>query len=880
MGQLSNFEHEHVLGDLRVFREYDTSSFNTNAKLVLNKGTDPFTLPNDIAHYANILEKAIVAFGEVKINKDEVKACIEQINDKAAVIDRANLVVNDLDDVSVGTFRMQYLENYLKMAKDAVEEVLTADPTDYRFSPFASNEIPFKVEKQIVKLNDGYGLSPKSLAKNYKAKLVKVDIPYIKTKILPYVSNYDTLRASTLLEANDVLKEIKDAETNMRQLVAAVQKYLSEHKEFTRDRIALVNNVLYNVMRNTIEIISFVTFVMIRKLNQISSNIISCGQFYIDLQNTLSIAATESAFDNCIMPLDIESLKDEIIKGQSNGLSHVAEKIYQYHANIPSLSNTSVNLDSIDENKDYNAELYNSLGKIFLEVSAGLDIIARDSIDYLMIFDDLIEKSGFILRLEDRFRPELTAITDTTIYDGMENRAHADGFDAESVGKLLGEVKAFPDRMQKICNIVLDTFTKLQSLSKRFSENINGEFKDAETVNEIKLFLKDLDEQYKTVVYEMAKGFLLRLKKMDNILNAVENDTAPIDSTTEVIDVTDDMDYNESAFESIAEEYDLESKILFATLEHEYFSEKSKALRGTKVIFEAETPTTNTGSNNANTANNNQNATQNQPAEQKSNTSVSIQDNSGEGNGKANSVASKISAWIQETINKFMEFIGKQSKKNLQWLNANKEALASRSYNNVTVNILPYRNMPAETIQNDIKKLESNVKTLTVQVLNGLQDKNALYKKMFSFISGGIKDGEPSLKDQFTKYYKVGKGNLEVMPISNSDLKSEITNTMIPYCENYYGGFSDNIKTALEALGTTVDSMQETYMSGNVGDKSKWVSEAVKYFSGSILNAIRDRNNDYFKVLSSLAPKTPVKPDNDSADNSNPQNNTEQQQNA
>ena len=39
--------------------------------------------------------------------------------------------------------------------------------------------------------------------------------------------------------------------------------------------------------------------------------------------------------------------------------------------------------------------------------------------------------------------------------------------------------------------------------------------------------------------------------------------------------------------------------------------------------------------------------------------------------------------------------------------------------------------------------------------------------------------------------------------------------------------------------------------------------EAVKIYAGSVMNAVRDRNNDYLKVLSSLTPKTPVKPANE-----------------
>ena len=39
---------------------------------------------------------------------------------------------------------------------------------------------------------------------------------------------------------------------------------------------------------------------------------------------------------------------------------------------------------------------------------------------------------------------------------------------------------------------------------------------------------------------------------------------------------------------------------------------------------------------------------------------------------------------------------------------------------------------------------------------------------------------------------------------------------------------------------------------------SSWISSAVKYFTGAIMNASRDRYNDYMNVLSQLAKNNPA----------------------
>jgi hypothetical protein len=56
------------------------------------------------------------------------------------------------------------------------------------------------------------------------------------------------------------------------------------------------------------------------------------------------------------------------------------------------------------------------------------------------------------------------------------------------------------------------------------------------------------------------------------------------------------------------------------------------------------------------------------------------------------------------------------------------------------------------------------------------------------------------------------------------------------------------------------DNVSDTTKTGNtnqIDPKIKsWISKAVKTYAGAILNACRDRANDYMKVLDILTPKT------------------------
>ena len=134
-------------------------------------------------------------------------------------------------------------------------------------------------------------------------------------------------------------------------------------------------------------------------------------------------------------------------------------------------------------------------------------------------------------------------------------------------------------------------------------------------------------------------------------------------------------------------------------------------------------------------------------------------------------------------------------------------------------------------------------------------------KKIFTFTSITEK-GDP-ITEQLTKYYKVKDADLNVTSVSNGQLKTEMSNSFIPFCENYIGNYKNKLESSLkglaEAVDNTVDSYDANKSENNKGEsikeKTRWISEAVKKYAGSILNANRDKYRDYLKILTHLAPK-------------------------
>lgn len=869
MSYLKSLEREYVMGDTQLFNEFDTSHFISNARSAITNKVEAVNMNMKFDYYTSVLKKALQSFEAIKLDKDSIKEFLMKF-DSLSKLDNCSNMVRDITYEDVISFKPQFLAQYTTMVQVAIDKAIRGEISQEEIVRYISGEIPEKVERQVVKTSLAYGLRSKDLIKIDSAKYVKPDTDYVKNKVIPFVSKYDQIKNEAVTEANSVLNAINETEETVKAMLIAIEK-IKASGNVDGTRIQLLNQISYNAIRGVIEVISYVSYMLIRKLNNVSSNIIACNDLYVDISNLYADTTMESAFDHNIFPTDIKSLTEGLMHGKAGAYASLAKNIYDFHASLPDAGNVEepVNTDHVNMEVDqhnYDATAYENIIKSYMEISVGLDIIAVEADEYLLVYDDIIQKSGFSLILEERFQNELREIQSVT-----DNSL--------DLVRLLAEVKDFEKNMSAIANVIFETYTKLKYLQNRYADNINGEYTDFETINELKIFLGGLEEQYRALTEKVAAACYDRIKDLGVKVNDAKNNETKIDTTTIPIETSSNLDfseayvdYNDFMFDFIMESYNEEHKNYFNALQRSYFTEKELALRGVTAIFEADAPDTST-SNDTNANTQNKDATKNS-------TKVTIQDNSEESKGAVGKLASKVSTFIRNTVDRFLEFIGKSAKKNLQWLQENKDELNRRSYNNVTVNILPYTNIPSKQITDDILKLQNNIKTITPQTLQGLSNKDALYAKLFPFISGGISEGKGALSDQFTKYYKVGSSELQVKPIANGELKTQITTVMIPFCEEYLGGYKDTLDKNLSSVGKTLDDTIATYNTqtttesvsifteaetdnantqSNMTDKVKWMQEAVKYYTGSLLNAVRDRNVDYLKVLSSLVPKSPVK---------------------
>lgn len=919
MSILQNLEQEYLLGEAKLFREFDSSHFISNAKTAVTNKIQTVNLDMKFDYYTSMLEKAISSFNTINIDKTMVNEFISNVN-KIKNLSNYNLTVCEVPSIVDGHFKPQYIQQYINIVGNIIEKTIKNEADSSELLPFISGDYKDKVIRQVIKTNIPYCTDTRTLIKKSNCLDVPVDNNYVNNKVIPFITKFDTIKSNTLIEANGLLEAIRETELTVKGMISVVNKYL----ESGNIDMATANNlkqVSYNSIRSIIEIVSFIAFLMVRQLNNIGTQIVSFEELYVDICNIISASGNVTeAFTDTVIATDSNSLADDLIKGNSDAYTTIANNIYEFHSGMPQAELIS----NLDFDNSYDKSVYDEVNKAYIVISKGLDIIAASVSDnFLMVFDDIIEKSGFSVRLQDRFRNVINMTTDVSKYTSTVNISTPDNFDYNIYGSMIHEVKDFGANMDTIARNILDVKTKIDMLTKRFESNVNGEFSDSEAVNELKIFMKDLNEQLEVLTNEIATGFMKRLKTIGETLTEVESLGKTPETTTDVTPVASDncIDYAEEAFKDELRLYDEETENVFKSLEMSYYAEKARVLRGVNVIFEADNTQPNSGTN---VTSNNVAATTN-TSSQANNTQVSnsannnnstkpiVTDNSG---NNANNQGSKsttvntsgmvqsINKWIEDKINQFIDLIAKQGDaKNKKWIALNKDNLLNRSYNNVAIKILPYNNMPTETIFADIKSVSNSIKSLNPQVLQSIKTQDDLYKKLFPSMGGLSGD---NISDQIKNYYKTKTiSQSEMVTIANGNLKTFVSDQMIPYCEKYYNDFGSNsssLRNALKELSTSVENTLNAFNTStktesvnifteandnnqnkeaSLSEKANWITTAIKYYSGSILNALRERNKDYLNALNALVPKNTQQSSQTQQSNQGQQqqNNTDNNQN-
>ena len=137
-------------------------------------------------------------------------------------------------------------------------------------------------------------------------------------------------------------------------------------------------------------------------------------------------------------------------------------------------------------------------------------------------------------------------------------------------------------------------------------------------------------------------------------------------------------------------------------------------------------------------------------------------------------------------INKLKKAFGSVSKKNKEMLDAGKEEMVNRSYNNIQAdNLLPFS---TDDIMTQLGNIINTITSLTPQEVK-IMNQSSIEDKILGQTREKEAPGK-TIGERLCHIFKFGKNNKNPKPqtVANGDLKGKVPD-MIDYCQKYYGEF-------------------------------------------------------------------------------------------
>ena len=783
---LQNFEIEQdfILSNLQYMREFDMSNFVANANTSLGRFTEnarEMTVDLKFNSYISYIDRSLNVLNQTKLVSDPKVLSMKLANIDFDSIDYTMKPLDNTQYIIRPKYLTQFVDNIGFTLQRLLKNGVVSDLDD-ELDHYVSSDIMVRVRRQMVSSSLPVDANLKDLADLSSDTEITVSNKYYNTEILPFLDQYvKNIKEIVYTDADTVKTIIAKAQESLSTYIEVIIEYQKRLGDDVKTQLKL-NKVVYNTYRCCLEATAFLAFSMIRKINVFVENTISinmlCNKIISDSPEM------ESAFDRGIVSSDSKAVGEALLRGDIDAFQELSNDIYEYNSSLiassPFHGTNHLNGDklfsSVDfetDQKDINDKAYKDTLEMIGVISQGLDVIAKNSDDYLLVFDDILEKSGFSMRLEDRFSGTLSSLDDIREYQSAVAFSDECRPDMNIYFKILKEVREYPERMGEIADQISECKTKMNILSERFSKNINQEFQNTVTIQELKNFFENLNEEFTNLVIKVGGKFMLRLKNMAIILEQM-NKARSKDLDNNYMKLESE-DLRRMTYLSLVEEAESTTDLIFESMLSAYLVEKKKQQTGIQYIIEAE------------------------------------DDQSGKGKKLVDGIKNKINTWFDKVINKIQQISdGANAKRDQNYFARHKNDLLNRNYTNVTTKtpIIEYEKlMPFANITSDIKSLVSKTSpaNLSPQRLQSITDQESAARILFGNRPPIDVWKAEKISDAITKFYKSGNYPENPVELKNNDVKAMVEDA-VNYCEPFYQSFLPQIRTNIERIKTNMET--------------------------------------------------------------------------
>lgn len=832
----NDFTQKVMLETSEVLDRLDRDNFHHIASMRLSGSYIPFD-NNGISKYKDAMIKPVNDFNFLNnaFTVEDIKI-LQALSEKLNLEDFHYEIYMDINQRRrEPKLYPLYLIEFLKRALDSITKSISDDSEieSDLWNSIVSDEVTDILIRQCVRNASGGRCVDN-----------RIDVTHetLKYTIIPFAEKEDELRNNMITEYKNLLKTLTDVTSVISAIISiANNEYKNSDLNY---KVMRINEFVYHVIKTT--------------SNTIAKIINSCSLSFESFDNTIRSIhelinqvktekiISESSYELGYDAPSIEDIAYQMMHNSTNIFDALSSNILNYHAFKISNHTDPKTEDGLTEifgnvvsKYEYDKTIYENIKSIFNDIMGSLVILRTNCNDNMIVFDDVLSKAMLTIPLRDRFANIISSINDIPQYPKpIVNDPNSVDFNIYY--RTLNEIHSFSDNMKDLSTLISEVDTYADEFIDYYSNNINDELANIQLNDEINQYLETFSNEYSEVVESICENLLDRLKSIADVAEAYS--IVIYDNKSDKPSQLDGDDFTEYSIQDEFTISELHSESVMLEMSKNFMKAINRKNRGVNIIF------TEAGGNS-----NNEFKTETNKSEVSDNTVKGLND------------------WFVNVFNTFDVVCERQSRKNKKWLDNNKDLLMNRRYVNVSASIIPYDNMDENKILTMLDAGAKNIKAINNRI-DSINTEDDMVRALFPFIK--ISDVN-NFNVECINYFKSGDINAEPKEYKNSELGTFVTGTVIPFCDRYYDSYVPSVKSKVESIKNATIEVEKTVTEScafvidnnliveatdvaevDTNKRMSWLRKYAKVFTGCALNAIRDRNNEYFKLLSGLIPKT------------------------
>ena len=794
-------EHDFIFGDNQVFREYDMTGFAVNASNALRTNNDViYNLNFDF--YISMINKAISHL--VPLTIDQEKAALIKKYGRNHQIDVVGGQVKELIDPNTIVLKPGYLNEMLDNIGIIIDKAMKGSASKDEIKRHISSEMTMKVKRQVVRSNLPYDASKKAMLTMGAPNMVPFTVKYVSAYPTEFISDWETYKKKMIIEATDVINTISSVKANYSNYMRALDT-IKVDTQWDNKKSDHLYYISFNAMRNLLEVVSFLSYMTIRKVGIVANDIVRSNEILDRIYTLFVSPMVESVLDNLIEKNDSKTLGEELSLGKVSAFDELSVRVYDYHKSIyegspfddirQSEGALNVPLDLRLDQTEYDNEVYEDVKDMYGVIQQGLATVSANCDDYMVVFDDILDKSGFVTPLEDRFAGTLDKIEDLSEYESSTDISSGVSPEMYVYYRMMREVRDYTNNMAAVGELSKQCNDTLNELIHRFDNNINTEYKNTLTIKEASDFLASLKDQMDGLNISVASKFMLRLKNIAICLekfdkdksSQLQNNAYQVESTVLERSI---LTYSEKTQEMITD-------LLFEAMVESYTLARQKRDMGIDFIVTE---------------------------------------------SKVKDLAIKIKAvlvrWYEKVSQKIKGLMnGPRALADKQFLTKNVKKILSGSFSNKTspIEIIEYEKLaPAENMTKDVKSLVKKTSSINLQPdkLKTVTDEESAASILFGSRPPASVWTDGNAARNIAKFYKCGEYDEKPVLVKNGDLKTMVEDAA-KYCGDFYSKFlptiNDNINLIKDNITNNLENlMKESAIESLIGNMFTEADEEKK----------------------------------------------------